>query len=73
MALKDWKKKLLRDYDSKDKYWIKFVNKDKRRNITINRLKNEYFLEFNWGTHIHRTFKTKSQALKYAKAYMIKH
>lgn len=73
MALKDWKKKLLRDYDSKDKYWIKFVNKDKRRSININRIKDKYFLEFNWGVHIHKSFKTKQQALKFAKDYMRKH
>ena len=66
MAIKDWKK--IRDG------W-----RGKSERIILNEYfkvpKYEITIRYNWqsGAHTIKTFKTKSQALAYAKAYMRKH
>ena len=69
MAIKDWKKL------TSSKNGLTFWNKKKDWTIHVNKV----YLEKKWYVneergHINTTyFKNKSQALKYAKAYMRKH
>lgn len=76
MALKDWKKnkrgnyvknnfRALRVFRGLDNKWTI------RTGIHLDELNDEHFT--NKTGRILRTFKTKSQALKFARAYMIKH
>jgi len=76
MALKDWKKKRSGENQSwfinkktgKDLIVIRYVNTPKVWHVTS---------EWRWNVPLtkknDRTFKTKSKALAYAKAYMRKH
>lgn len=72
MAIKDWKK-------TKDEYhddvWL-----SKNMGLRISKSSKQYFVERweinedHWGrSYPHVFFKTKSQAIKYAKAYMRTH
>lgn len=73
MALKDWKK------TENSKSYIKFYHKTKELIIRIDLFKPEKYgytvniSDFREYTLEHKDFKTKSQALKYARSYMRKH
>lgn len=75
MALKNWKKAL------GDKYQITFRNKIENIDLYINKTASntwvvQYFDNYkkNWNRpYANRYFKTKSQALKFAKQYMRTH
>ena len=67
MTLKDWKK----DRDKGNSQGWK--NKKTGENITFVRFMSDNYWSFMKDGKTKRTFKTKSQALKYAKAYMRKH
>lgn len=78
MALKDWKKRI------NPNYYFVFDNKNSDQSITLDNTQhgmfkaiNKYYLEiFNTRPYkkvLSKLFKTKSQALRFARAYMRKH
>jgi hypothetical protein len=72
MALKDWKKTL------NQKYRIEWLNRKSNIGIYIfwSRNENSWFFryyKFNMAHHEIGKFKSKSQALKFAKAYLRTH
>ena len=69
MATKDWHK------NGKDS-WMRYTTNGRWKIIYVkynNVHKNYYVFGQNTGLGKHRKFKTKTQALKYAKLYMMKH
>jgi len=82
MALKDWKKQKYLKY-----HWIrkdmtmnlgKYVYADDNGNPTFVihsdiKPKDNRIIEANWPQNFWKEFKTKSQALKFAKSYMRTH
>lgn len=67
MALKDWKK--ISEYYYIDKFHSKqlFIRKNNYSKYNV------YSYSFNGNNEINKFFKTKSQALKFAKSYMRTH
>jgi len=68
MALKDWKKL---DDDKSMKRWIKTDNAYIRDVVKIKYY--SHIIEVHYGNNNRQDFKTKSQALKFAKSYMRTH
>ena len=70
MAIKNWKE----TFSPEDLYY--WYNKKNEEGITINKKGKNYIFGFECayiGNSYEKTFKTKTQAIKYAKAYMKKH
>ena len=72
MATKDWKKNIIQD--SPTRYWVDFyTSKRDSVEMTIQSLENrkKYRVYIYGGKEVkERTFKTKSQAMRFARAYM---
>ena len=68
--LKDWKKISNSKYVNKKRAGVLYIFDGKKVNISIDKIKidGKYFTK----TNIHEEFKSKAQALAYAKSYMRK-
>jgi len=70
MTLKDWREVKLTSCQSKED--MMFTRRNPFGNITIDEFQANYFVNIEYGT-VKKKFKTKSQALKFAKSYMRKY
>ena len=73
--LKDWKKIGIRD--DEEGFWVKYRNEEKKQEIHIANIgynfKRGYYVHLYLNTSSStKQFKTKAQALAYAKSYMRK-
>jgi len=70
MALKDWKKRIFENDEYS--YWIQFQKKNSNEYVEIMNMGDDGFRVMTTGTK-QKYFKTKTQAMRFATAYMKKH